>query len=54
MDDRRLEILPYGRTLEQEEALQRKKARGAGGARGCLWMGVAFTWICLLSILGLR
>lgn len=53
MSDKRLEILPYGQTLEQHEALQAKKARGAAGARGCLWIGVVFTWICLLSILAI-
>lgn len=31
-----LEILPWGRTLEDEQALARKKAQGRRGWHGCL------------------
>lgn len=41
-DDKPLELLPWGRTLEQQEALERKKAQGRGGAKGCLLLAVMF------------
>lgn len=42
MDDKPLEILPWGRTAEQQEALERKKAAGKRGYAGCLLYLVAF------------
>lgn len=42
MDDKPLEILPWGRTLEQQEALERKKRQGRQGLGGCLLYAVAF------------
>lgn len=41
-DDKPLELLPWGRTREQQEALERKKAQGRGGAKGCLLLVVLF------------
>jgi hypothetical protein len=41
-DDKPLEILPWGRTLEQQEALDRKKQQGRSGVFGCLLYLVAF------------
>lgn len=43
MSNKPLEILPWGRTREQQEALERKREAGRGGLRGCLAMmiGVA-------------
>ena len=37
-----LELLPWGRTLEDQEALDAKKARGWRGAKGCLFLAVLF------------
>lgn len=42
MDDKPLEILPWGRTAEQQEALERKKRQGRRGWQGCLLYLVAF------------
>lgn len=39
MDD--LEILPYGRTRAQQEALDRRKASGRRGWHGCLVQALA-------------
>lgn len=39
-DDKPLELLPWGRTLEDQERIDRKKAQGRGGAKGCLFMAV--------------
>ena len=36
MDDKPLELLPWGRTAEQQEEIDRKKARGRRGWHGCL------------------
>lgn len=41
-DDKPLEILPWGRTLEDQERIDRKKAQGRDGAKGCLFMAVLF------------
>lgn len=41
-DDKPLELLPWGRTLEDQERIDRKKAQGRGGAKGCLFMAVLF------------
>lgn len=41
-DEKPLEILPWGRTLEDQERIDRKKAQGRGGAKGCLFMAVLF------------
>lgn len=41
-DDKPLELLPWGRTREQQEALERKKAQGRRGAKGCLFLAVLF------------
>lgn len=38
MADKPLEILPWGRTREQQEALDRKKAQGRRGVGGCMFM----------------
>lgn len=46
MDDKPLEILPWGRTLEQQEALERKKRQGRQGFAGCLLYAVAFALVC--------
>lgn len=46
MDDKPLEILPWGRTAEQQEALDRKKLQGRRGWQGCLLYGVAFALVC--------
>lgn len=42
MDDKPLELLPWGRTAEQQEALDRKKRQGRQGFAGCLFYLVAF------------
>lgn len=42
MDDKPLEILPWGRTAEQQEALDRKKQQGRNGCAGLLFYLVAF------------
>lgn len=41
-DDKPLELLPWGRTLEDQERIDRKKAQARGGAKGCLFMAVLF------------
>lgn len=41
-DDKPLELLPWGRTLEDQERIDRKKAQGRGGAKGCLFLAVLF------------
>lgn len=41
-DDKPLELLPWGRTLEDQERIDRKKAKGRDGAKGCLFMAVLF------------
>lgn len=41
-DDKPLEILLWGRTLEDQERIDRKKAQGRDGAKGCLFMAVLF------------
>lgn len=41
-DDKPLELLPWGRTLEDQERIDRKKAKGRSGAKGCLFYAVAF------------
>lgn len=47
MDDKPLEVLPWGRTLEQEQALQRKKAQGRGGFKGCLAIACAIAFVLM-------
>lgn len=42
MSQEPLELLPWGRTLEQQEAIDRKKAKGRAGGKGCLLYAVAF------------
>lgn len=37
-----LELLPRGRTLDDQERIDRKKAQGRGGAKGCLFIAVLF------------
>lgn len=37
----RLQILPWGRTREQQDAIDAKKREGRKGARGCLWQLLA-------------
>lgn len=37
-----LELLPWGRTKEAQEALDAKKAQGRRGAKGCLFLAVLF------------
>lgn len=50
MDDRPLEILPYGRTLETQERLDRKKARGKRGARILGYMALIIVyWLAYLA-----
>lgn len=41
-DEKPLEILPWGRTLEQQNKIDAKKAQGRRGAKGCLFMAVLF------------
>lgn len=41
-DEKPLEILPWGRTLEDQERIDRKKAQARDGAKGCLFMAVLF------------
>lgn len=41
-DEKPLEILPWGRTLDQQNKIDAKKAQGRGGAKGCLFMAVLF------------
>lgn len=41
-DDKPLELLPWGRTLEDQERIDRKKQKGRGGAKGCLFLAVLF------------
>lgn len=41
-DDKPLELLPWGRTLEDQERIDRKKAQGRDGAKGCLFLAVLF------------
>jgi hypothetical protein len=45
MPEDRLEILPWGRTAEQQEALDRKKRDGKRGLGGCLLYAVAFALV---------
>lgn len=37
-----LEIIPYGRSLEEHERLARIKQKGRDGAKGCLFLAVLF------------
>lgn len=37
-----LEVVPFGRSVEEHEALLRKKAKGRAGGKGCLLYLVAF------------
>lgn len=41
MDDKPLEILPFGRTREAQAALDHKREQGRRGFGGCLAMAVA-------------
>lgn len=41
-DEKPLELLPWGRALEDQERIDLKKAQGRGGAKGCLFMAVLF------------
>jgi len=41
MDDKPLEILPYGRTAEEQARIDRKHESGRHGVRGCLALAVA-------------
>lgn len=41
-DDKPLELLPWGRTLEDQERIDRKKQKGSDGAKGCLFLAVLF------------
>lgn len=41
-DDKPIEILPWGRTLEDQERIDRKKQKGRDGAKGCLFLAVLF------------
>lgn len=36
MNDERLEVLPWGRTREQQDKLDAKREAGRGGFKGCL------------------
>lgn len=46
MDDKPLEILPWGRTVEQQAKLDAKREAGRKGMHGCLFMAFAVTlWI---------
>ncbi len=47
MEDDRLEILPWGRTPEQQKALERKKRSGKRGLGGCLLYAVAFALVAV-------
>lgn len=38
MDDRPLEILPFGRTAEDQAKIDAKKAAGRRGMHGCLFL----------------
>lgn len=35
-EDKPLELLPWGRTIEDQEKIDRKKAQGRRGLQGCL------------------
>lgn len=41
-DDKPLELLPWGRTLEDQERIDRKIQKGRDGAKGCLFLAVLF------------
>lgn len=43
MDDKPLEILPWGRTKADQDKLDRTKAQGRRGLQGCLLMAVMIT-----------
>ncbi len=49
-----LEILPWGRTLEDDTRLARKKAKGRAGAMGCLYQMAAMTFVLILLAINLR
>ena len=44
-DDKPLELLPWGRTREQQEALERKKQQGRNGCAGLLFYAVAIALV---------
>lgn len=46
-DDKPLELLPWGRTRDQQEALERKKRQGRNGCAGLLFYFVAFALIAV-------
>jgi hypothetical protein len=48
-DGKPLEILPWGRSLEDMEKIDRKKAAGKRGGFGCLLMAFAFALLCVFA-----
>lgn len=46
-DDKPLELLPWGRTLEDQERIDRKKQQGRNGCAGLLFYLVAFALIAV-------
>lgn len=48
-DDKPLEILPWGRSLEDAERLARKKQAGKRGAFGCLLYPFAFALVAMFA-----
>lgn len=44
-EDKPLELLPWGRTLEDQEKIDRKKAQGRRGWQGCLLQSVLIALI---------
>ena len=54
MDDKPLELLPFGRTLEQQNAIDAKKARGLAGLHGCLLQAALFAFVAIICALYVR
>jgi hypothetical protein len=50
MDDKPLVVLPYGRTREQQEALERKKEKGRRGWRLLLLQFVLIALFCAYAL----
>lgn len=46
-DEKPLEILPWGRTLEQQNKIDAKKAQARGGWHGCLFLAVLFAFFVM-------
>lgn len=49
MSDKPLEVLPWGRTADMQDKLDRKKAAGKRGLNGCLFYMVAFALVAVFA-----